>query len=209
MFLTFEGIEGCGKTTQIKRLGGWLEKSGVQVTLTREPGGSHIGEPLRKILLSREYSIAPLTELLLYVSDRAEHLEKIIRPALARGDWVLCDRYGDATRAYQAFGRNIRREIVEQAHALATSGLEPDLTLFLRMSPETAVERARRRNNREESSEDKFEAEALAFHRRVAAGYAALAEEFPGRIAAVDAEGTPDEVFARILSVLESRHVLE
>ncbi|MEJ2368462.1 MAG: dTMP kinase [Acidobacteriota bacterium] len=209
MFLTFEGIEGCGKTTQIKRLGGWLEKSGVQVTLTREPGGSHIGEPLRKILLSREYSIAPLTELLLYVSDRAEHLEKIIRPALARGDWVLCDRYGDATRAYQAFGRNIRREIVEQAHALATSGLEPDLTLFLRMSPETAVERARRRNNREESSEDKFEAEALAFHRRVAAGYGALAEEFPGRIAAVDAEGTPDEVFARILSVLESRHVLE
>ncbi len=208
MFLTFEGIEGCGKSTQIERLAAHLESRGVKVTLTREPGGSPIGKGLRSILLSESYAVAAETELLLYAAERAEHVAKVIRPALARGERVLCDRYGDATRAYQCWGRGLSREAVEAAHAIATGGLEPDLTIWLKLDPEEALARAKSRNLQLSNGEGRFEAEKLDFHRRVAEGYARLAEEFPGRIVAVDGRGEAGAVFARVTAALESRHAL-
>ncbi len=208
MFLTFEGIEGCGKSTQIERLAAFLEWRGVKVALTREPGGSPIGKSLRSILLSESYAVAAETELLLYAAERAEHVAKVIRPALARGEWVLCDRYGDATRAYQHWGRGLSRESIETAHAIATGGLEPDATIWLKLGAEEAVSRARLRNGKVKSGEGRFEAEALDFHRRVEAGYVHLAAEFPERIIAVDGSGDADSVFTRIVAVLEARHAI-
>jgi len=205
MFITFEGIEGCGKTTQIHRLAAALVAAGRKLVKTREPGGSPVGSQIRRILLADEYPLSPAAELFLYGAERAEHVEKIIRPALARGEWVLCDRYGDATRAYQAFGRGLSRESVEAVHSMATGGLEPDLTFYLRVPVELALARARRRNEEGPKGEGRFEAEAMAFHERVAGGYEALTAEFPGRILPVDATGTPDAVAARIFSALEER----
>jgi len=179
VFLTFEGIEGCGKTTQLSHLAGDLRDRGISVLTTREPGGSPVGPALRRILLSEEYGISERAELLLYAAERAEHVARIIRPALERREWVLCDRFGDATRAYQCFGRGLPRQDVEQAHAIATGGLEPDLTLLLTLSVEEALRRARARNGSGPAGEGRFEAESLAFHRRVALGYEALAAEFP------------------------------
>ena len=206
MFITFEGIEGCGKTTQMHRLAAALQSAGRRLVKTREPGGSPVGGQIRRILLAEGYSLSPYAELLLYGAERAEHVEKIIRPALARGEWVLCDRYGDATRAYQAFGRGLPRESVEAVHAMATGGLEPDLTFYLRVPVEMAVARARRRNEGDPKGEGRFEAEAMAFHERVACGYEALATEFSQRIVPLDASGTEEKVAARIHSALE-RHL--
>lgn len=208
MFITFEGVEGSGKTQQVRLLGETLLRRGVAATLTREPGGSPIGVPLRSILLSDNYTVCPRAELLLYAAERAEHVERVIRPALGRGEWVLCDRYGDATRAYQSWGRGIPRADVELVHALATGGLEPDLTIFLRIPVEFALERARRRDGASLAGEGRFEAEDLAFHGRVADGYEALVLENPLRFAVVDATGTREEVAARVWSALEGRLVL-
>ncbi len=208
MFITFEGIEGCGKTTQIALLARRLRARGLAVTTTREPGGSPMGPALRTLLLSESHAPSPRTELLLYAAERAEHVAKIIRPALERGEWVLCDRYGDATRAYQAFGRGLPREEVERVHAIATGGLEPDLTLYLRVPLTAALSRARTRTAEAADGEGRFEAESITFHGRVAEGYEALAAEFPGRILTVDAWGTVEEVEARVLAALESRVVL-
>ncbi len=205
MFITFEGIEGCGKTTQIALLAEHLRGRGLGVVTTREPGGSPVGPALRRILLSEEYGISERAELLLYAAERAEHVARVIRPALARGEWVLCDRFGDATRAYQCFGRGLPRREVEAAHAIATGGLEPDLTLLLTLSVEEALERARARNGSTQSGEGRFEAESLAFHRKVAAGYEALAAEFPGRILPVDGLGEAEAVRLRVLKALEGR----
>ncbi|MEW6757883.1 MAG: dTMP kinase [Acidobacteriota bacterium] len=208
MFLTLEGIEGSGKTTQATLLAGALRRGGREVLLTREPGGSPLGAPLRHVLLSGEFSPSPRCELLLYGADRAEHVARVIRPALARGAWVLCDRYGDATRAYQAFGRGLPRDVVEAVHLAATEGLEPDLTLYLRLSPEEGLSRARARNGAGPCREGRFEEESMEFHRRVARGYEALAAEFSGRIHPVDASGEVETVHRRILSLLEDRGVL-
>lgn len=205
MFLTLEGVEGCGKTSQAKLLAEVLRQRGRTVLVTREPGGSPIGPPLRSVLLSQDYAVAPKTELLLYAAERAEHVERVIRPALARGEWVLCDRYGDATRAYQAWGRGLSRESVEALHTFATGGLEPDLTLYLRLPVEEALARARRRDDQTATREGRFEAEALVFHRRVAEGYDALALEFPHRILTVEASGSMDEVGERLLRAVEAR----
>lgn len=208
MFLSFEGIEGCGKSTQVARLSEYLTHNGVAVTVTREPGGSPLGPQLRSLLLSEAYSVSPAAELLLYGAERAEHVAAVIRPVLARGEWLLCDRYGDATRAYQCWGRGLSRRAVEEVHAIASGGLEPDVTFWLHLDPEVALARARARNEKRGTGEGRFEAEELAFHQRVATGYAALAKEFPGRICPVEAEGTPEEVFARVLSALEARGAL-
>lgn len=172
---------------------------------TREPGGSPIGGAMRSILLSEEYAVGPRTELLLYAAERAEHVRSIIRPALARGELVMCDRFGDATRAYQAWGRGLPRADVEALHAFATEGLEPELTLYLRLPVEGAIERARLRDGAAASREGRFEAEAMDFHRRVALGYEALAGEYPNRIVTIDAEGTREVVAGRILEILEAR----
>ena len=196
MFITFEGVEGCGKSTQAKILAERVRASGEVVILTREPGGSPIGPDLRKVLLGDGRKISPMAELLLYAAERAEHVTSVIRPALGRGETVVCDRYADATRAYQAFGRGIDRAQVEMLHAMATGGLEPDLTLFLRLPVEESLGRARGRGN--SSGEGRFEAEDMDFHRRVGAGYEALLAEFPSRIRAIDATGSVGDVAAAI-----------
>jgi len=203
VFVTLEGVEGCGKTTQARMLAEFIRGRGLEVVETREPGGSPIGSALRALLLSDGSDLLPPTELLLYAAERSEHVGRVIRPALERGAWVVCDRYGDATRAYQAFGRRLPREAVEQVHALATGGLEPGLTLFLRLPVEEALARARSRNSISSSAEGRFEAEEEAFHRRVAEGYEALAREFPRRIRAVDGGGSREAVFERIRGIVE------
>jgi dTMP kinase len=208
VFLTLEGIEGSGKTTQASRLAEALRGRGREVLLTREPGGSPLGPPLRHVLLSGEFTPSSRCELLLYGAERAEHVTRVIRPALDRGVWVLCDRYGDATRAYQAFGRGVPRDVVEAVQRVATEGLEPDLTIYLRLPLEEGLSRARARNGERGGREGRFEAESMEFHRRVAQGYEALAAEFPDRILPVDASGGTGTVHRRILSLLEDRGVL-
>jgi len=205
MFITFEGIEGCGKTTQLHMLAATLLAKGQKLVKTREPGGSPVGSQIRRILLAEGYALSPYAELLLYGAERAEHVDKVIRPALVRGEWVLCDRYGDATRAYQAFGRGLPRESIEAVHAMATGGLEPDVTFYLRVPVEMALSRARRRNESRADGEGRFEAEALTFHQKVANGYEALAAEFPSRIVPLDAVGTEEGVAARVCTALEIR----
>ena len=202
MFITFEGVEGSGKTTQVNLLSQFLAKKHIDFILTREPGGSPIGQHLRKILLSEEFQIDSKTELLLYLAERAEHVEKVIKPALKEGRLVLCDRYGDATRAYQVFGRNLSRSLVEDLETFATGSLEPDLTLLLRLDPKTALQRAKARNQTLPFLEGRFEAEELEFHQRVFEGYEALVKEFGKRIKVVDANGDAGEVFEAVLKTL-------
>lgn len=205
MFITFEGVEGCGKTTQVALLASELRRRGLSILQTREPGGSPVGADIRRILLAEGRNLTAAAELLLYGAERAEHVAQVIVPALRRGDWVLCDRYGDATRAYQAFGRGLARELVEAVHSLATSGLEPDLTLWIKVPVEASLARARRRNLNHPAGEGRFEAEELAFHERVASGYAALAAQYHQRILEVDGEGTSEEVASRVLRLVERR----
>jgi dTMP kinase len=205
-FITLEGVEGCGKSTQAALLCRRLSEAGVEVVPTREPGGSRLGPRLRPLLLGEEERMNAKTELLLYAADRSEHLAELVVPALERGAFVICDRYSDATRAYQAFGRGLPRAQVEEVIAFATGGLEPDLTLYFRIPVDDSVERARRRQSTR--GEGRFEAEPLEFHRRVAAGYESLVAEHPERIVAVDASGTVDDVAARVWGLMEARGVL-
>jgi dTMP kinase len=201
VFITFEGVEGSGKTTQIGFLSQYLFKKGIPFVVTREPGGSPIGSELRKLLLSEESKINRTTELLLYLAERSEHIEKVILPAIESGKIVLCDRFSDATRAYQIYGRKLEREEVENLIYFATNGLEPDLTLLLRLDPERALSRARRRDKANLFSEGKFESYDLDFHRRVYEGYELLAKEYQ-RIKVIDATGEKGDVFQEILKAL-------
>jgi len=191
-FITFEGIEGSGKTTQIKLLAEALRGDGFDVVLTREPGGTTIGERIRSVLLdSAHRSMAPIAELLLYAAARNQHVEEIILPAIEAGKTVLCDRYADATTAYQGAARSLERQTLKDVHRIATEGLWPDLTVLLDLPATDGLARALDRNRRspETASEDRFEREALEFHERVRQGYLAIAREEPGRFAVVDASG--------------------
>lgn len=205
MFITFEGIEGSGKSLQIGRAAAHLEGRGIPCLLTREPGGTEFGRALRRVLLSpgggrRE----PWSELLLYLADRHQHLREVIGPALGRGQVVLCDRYQDATRAYQGAARGIPLDDIERVARLL-GVVEPDRTVLLDLDPETGLGRARARNGSDPAAaaEGRFEDEDLSFHRRVRAAYLDLARRFPGRIEVVDAAGSPDEVSARVRALLD------
>lgn len=206
MFITFEGIEGSGKSVQIGRVESFLKARGVPCLRTREPGGTAFGAAVRQVLLhaggpSRE----PVSELLLYLADRHQHLRELIEPALQRGVTVLSDRYHDATIAYQGAARRVPVETIRNLARLLEIP-DPDKTILLDLAPEVGLERARARNQDSGSvgSEGRFEAEEMSFHREVRAGYLELAQSAPGRICVVDASGTPDEVFARIEPLLES-----
>lgn len=205
LFLTFEGIEGSGKSSQIGRLARKLDAAGVRVVSTREPGGTSLGARLRSVLLdaARE-GISPRAELLLYVADRAQHLEEIVEPALRRREVVLCDRYLDATVAYQGFGRGLGAEAVLALHREPPLDRRPDRTILFDLDPGAGLARARDRNRRmgTERSEGRFEEEDLAFHRRVREGYLSLAAEDPRRIRVVDGAGTEDSVEERVSSAL-------
>ncbi len=198
-FITFEGMEGCGKTTQLQLLAAALRRRHRQVVTTREPGGCPIADAVRAILLHPDNTaMIPRTELLLYAAARAQHVEEVIRPALAAGKTVLCDRFIDATTAYQGFGRGLALPLIERLNSLAVEGLRPDLTLLLDLPVEEGLRRARRRNADSNPDEDRFERESLAFHQRVREGYLELARR-QERFRVIDASGTPEEVAARVL----------
>lgn len=207
MFLTFEGIEGCGKSTQIRLLSEALTTAGHQVVLTREPGGCPIADQVRAVLLdAANQAMVPMTELLLYGAARAQHLSEVVYPALSQGRVVLCDRFSDATRAYQAFGRGLDRQLIEQVNQLACQGLTPDMTLLLDCPVEVGLTRARQRIDAADGPrEERFELETLAFHQRVRDGYLTLAAEEPHRFVLVDAGKRPEQVADQITTAVLSR----
>jgi dTMP kinase len=192
-FITFEGNEGCGKTTQVKLAAGWLEARGVSVLATAEPGGTPLGRQIREILLNRGgCTIGAEAELLLFAAARAQHVRETILPALRAGQWVLCDRFTDATVVYQGFGRGLDNGFIRTLNAFSALSLVPDMTLLFDLAVETGLARAGRRaaGGRPEMAEDRFEQEDLAFHERIREGYLTLAAESPERFRMID--GTSD-----------------
>lgn len=205
MFITLEGIEGSGKTTQAKHMAKFLRDKGIDCVLTREPGGTRIGQKIRSILLdpvSRDLS--PLTELLLYNADRAQHVNEIIGPALAAGKTVICDRYVDATWVYQGFTRGVDIELVSRLHQLVCNGLKPDITILLDLLPQLGLSRAWQQieNGGRVETETRFEAEAISFHKNVRLGYLELARHEPERFKIIDASRDERSVKAAIIDIL-------
>jgi len=197
LFITLEGGEGAGKTTQGQRLTAWLEAHSTRPVLyTREPGGTPLGRTLREILLHAPLQPMATTELLLYAADRAEHVARVIRPALADDGIVVCDRFIDSTVAYQGYGRGLDLALIAQLNRIATGGLLPDLTLWFRLDPERGL--ARRDDH------DRLEAAGLAFHRRVHDGFAALATEHPTRIRTVAADADVETIAAQVREIVSS-----
>jgi len=206
MFITFEGIEGTGKSTQITKIKKYYESQGKEVFLTMEPGGSRVGTELRKMLLHVDNKdITPITELFLYLADRAQHIAQVIRPALEAGKVVLCDRFADSTIVYQGYGRGLDTQVLKQLNEVAVDGLWPDLTIVLDIDPEIGLKRAMLRNieDGKAKEEGRFEAEHISFHNRIREGYLTWAALNRDRIKIVNAAATPEEVFDRIKVVLE------
>lgn len=205
MFVTVEGVEGAGKSTLLGMLSAEFERRGLSFIRTREPGGCGLGAKIRPLLLDVSSRVDSRAELFLFLADRAQHVEETIRPALARGEWVLCDRYADSTIAYQGYGRGMNVETLQSLNDYATGGLWPDRTLLLDLPVETGLERALARNGREglSQSEGRFEAEALAFHRRIREGFLERAARWPERFCVLDATLAPEELLAASLKALE------
>ena len=196
-FITFEGSEGAGKSTQLALLHEWMKSVGLPVRVTREPGGTELGAGIREVLLTpRDEGVSPLAELLLYEADRAQHVIRVIRPALDAGEHVLCDRFFDSTTAYQSYGRGLPLELVEGMNIRATEALVPDMTLLLEASPEEGLRRARAG-----AEGDRLEGESLAFHERVWQGFIEIARRETGRFRFIP-PGTIEDVHARILDTV-------
>jgi len=209
-FITLEGIEGSGKSVQLHLLEEELKKRKVRFLITQQPGGTPFGKEVRQILLQREGAQRePTAELLLYLADRYQHLKEVIEPSLTQGLHVLCDRYHDATLAYQGHARGLGFPMVDQLAKILALRI-PDLTLVLDLEVEVGLKRAKERNQKENSENwGRFEAEDLDFHRRVREGYQLLVQREPHRVLLVDASGTPEEVFKKLLGVLEERGVID
>lgn len=198
LFITFEGIEGCGKTSQVDLLKANLEAKGCTVEVTREPGGTAISEAIRNILLDPAHAeLSPIAELLLYQASRAQHVSERIRPALDAGTIVVCDRFYDSTTAYQGAGRGLPRQDLKRLHTLATGGLSPDLTILIDLDAETGLTRVK---NARES--DRMEQESLAFHNRVREGFLKLADQESDRIKVVDGGPPQEKIAAEILQLV-------
>lgn len=204
MFISLEGIEGSGKTTQIAQLASFLEENGHTVVVTREPGGTQIGYEIRKVLLASSHAeMASQTELLLFMADRAQHLHEVVLPALKEKKTVVCDRYYDATVAYQAASRGISHEIITHLHETLFDNLLPDITFLLDVDPKIGLKRAWDRiEETNNGHEARFEKEREAFHEKVRAGYLALAERYPNRFVIIDAEMSPEEITKKIQTEL-------
>ena len=205
LFITFEGIEGCGKTTQTKRLSKKLQDQGIRHLITREPGGSAIGASIRQILLdSRNIDLVPLAELFLYAADRAQHIDETIRPALDQGDWVICDRFIDATVAYQGTARGQDIAFIKLLNKKAINGILPEITFLCDCPVETGLARAMKRNKElAQEDQDRFEQEALDFHKKVRQGYLNLAKEYSTRFVIIDATLSEDEMEQQVFETLE------
>lgn len=209
-FITFEGLDGVGKSTQLENLATHLRERGIEVITTREPGGTALGEKLRTVLLSsRTSGLSPLAELALMFADRAQHIDEQIVPTLERGQWVLCDRFTDSSEAYQGGGRELGSEIVLQLHKTLCGDLEPDLTILMISDVARTVARARRRNVEQSKTmaedENRFEKENRAFYNRVLAAYMAIAERAPQRVVQVDAVEAIAKVHKKIVGIVEER----
>ena len=198
MFITIEGIEGGGKTTQVGLLAAALERAKLVVRVTREPGGTKLGEEIRSLLLHSATSVGGLAELFLILADRAQHVESLIQPALRAGEVVLCDRFADSTLAYQAYGRELPLEAVRAVESVARQGVLPDLTFVLDCPIEIGLARTRRR--RGHAAADRFEGEEASFHERVRQGFLALARDDPRRIRVIDGTRAADDVHREILA---------
>lgn len=196
MFITFEGIEGCGKSTQAKRLVNRLRELAVPLVFTLEPGGTSVGQKIRHILLdSRNQHLSPLTELLLYAADRAQHVEEVIKPALEQGKWVLCDRFFDATTVYQGYARGLDMKLIVTLNEKASPGIRPDITFLVDCAVEIGLERALKRNKIQfQEGQDRFEREKKAFHEAVREGYLTMATEDRERFVVVDGTLKEDEL---------------
>jgi dTMP kinase len=206
VFISFEGIEGCGKTSQVELLAKHLSALGIPHVVTREPGGTRLGKPIRNILLDPGHSeMEPLTELLLYAADRAQHIAQVIRPALEAHQWLICDRFADATTAYQGYGRGQDLTLIQQLNSWATGGLWPHLSLLLDCPVEIGLDRARRRmtDNALVGREDRFEQQTLAFHQKVRDGYLELARKNPERFMILDATLELERLHEEIVTLLE------
>jgi dTMP kinase len=210
-FITFEGLDGCGKSTQAEKLAAVLREQGFQVLVTREPGGTATGEKIRHLLLDTSTAgLSPLAELALMFASRAQHIEEVIQPALAQGQVVLCDRFTDSTEAYQGGGRKLGSEPVLALHRILCGDLKPELTILMDSDVAASVERARRRNRRRDptgrgENENRFEQESRAFFGRVRNTYLAIAAREPGRVVLVDARGSADETHAQIVKVVRRK----
>jgi dTMP kinase len=194
-FITLEGPEGCGKTTQLELLAQWFRERGDRVLTTIEPGGETLAVEIRNLLLHTDHPISPKAELLLYLAARAQHIDHVVRPTLESGTTVLCARFSDSTVAYQGYGRGLDFDFIRRANDFATGGLRPDLTLLIDVPVELGLDRQQMRN--------RMEAESLEFHNRVRDGFLKLAEEEPARIKLIDGSGDVQAVYRDIISVVE------
>jgi dTMP kinase len=201
--IIFEGVEGCGKTSQMQLCAQWLESLGISIVVTREPGGTELGLHLRRLLLEKVENkpIAEVTELLLYAADRAQHVAQELKPHLAAGKYILCDRYTHSTTAYQGYGRGLNINLINQLNHIATDGLVSDLTIWLDVDVEVGLARKQAATG----GLDRIEQETIAFHRRVQQGYADLAALYPSEIVRVDGTLTPEAVQQVIQKILHQR----
>jgi dTMP kinase len=206
-FITFEGGDGTGKTTQLKALENYLTSSGKACISTREPGGTSLGKLIRHVLLEAgKQPIAPATELFLYLADRAQHMHEIIIPAIQQDKLVLCDRHTDSTLAYQGYGREIDLKLLRSLNDIASGGIKPDLTLLLDCPVEIGLSRTNQRRSQAASGrnrEDRFEREDIQFHERVRAGFLELAKAEPGRFRLVDAARSAEQVAGQIKEIID------
>ncbi len=208
-FVTIEGLDGCGKSTQLERLADALRRDGIRLLVTREPGGTAMGDKIRSILLNTgTANLSPYSELALMFASRAQHIREVIQPAVAESKLVLCDRFTDSTEAYQGGGRKLGSEPVLQLHRILCGNLQPDLTILMDSDVAASVERARRRNQAKSSrqaDENRFEQESRAFFGRVHSAYLAIARREPQRVVVVDARASADETHAKILEIIRRK----
>lgn len=205
LFITLEGIDGTGKSTQLRLLLQYLKKRGIKTIATREPGGTKVGERIRKLLLaSATTGLAPLAELALIYAARAQHLQEVIRPALARGETVVSDRFSDASFAYQGYGRKLGVETVKALDGIICDRTHPDLTIVLDLPPRLSLKRALGREMKRKSTQGRFESQGLIFHTRVRQGYLAIARQEPRRVRVVEADRPVAAVQAEIRNIVDA-----
>ncbi len=204
-FITFEGGEGAGKTTQIRKLQTWLKSKKIEVVLTREPGGSEGGEEIRNLFVhGKATRWEPMSEALLLYAARYDHVERLIKPALNRGAWVLCDRFFDSTFAYQGYGHKLPLEILKTLNQIVLKNFEPDITFLFDIDVKKALNRAIERENEKEIKEDRFESLNISFHEKLREGYLELAKENNKRIKVINADDNIENIFMHLQKICES-----